>query len=179
MALKHVILAVLSSTPSTGYDIVRAFDQSLGFFWAASHQQIYRDLKLMTDQGLVAFERVEQAHRPDKKLYRLTEAGQAELRFWFETPIMARVNSDLLAKLLAVEVVGVEALRRMLAQDRAERESRLAAYQALEREHFGDVAALPLAEQMIYLSLRRGILGEQDWLHWIDEADAVIAALPS
>lgn len=177
MALKHVILATLGAQPSSGYDIVRAFDQSLGFFWAASHQQIYRDLKGLADQGLVEFERLEQDSRPDKKLYRLTDAGRAELRAWFEEPITPRVNNDLLVRLLAIDTVGVSALRRMLADERRARERRLATFRALQAEHFRDVATMPVAEQMIYLALRRGILGEEDWLRWIAEADILMGEL--
>ncbi|MBX3476957.1 MAG: PadR family transcriptional regulator [Brevundimonas sp.] len=177
MALKHVILAVLGAEPSSGYDIVRAFDQSLGFFWTASHQQIYRDLKGLADLGLVAFERLEQDSRPDKKLYRLTQAGRAELHDWFEAPIAPRVNNDLLVKLLAIDTVGATAMRGMLAGERTAREQRLATFRALEAEHFRDVASMPVAERMIYLALRRGILGEEDWLRWIAEADILIGGL--
>jgi PadR family transcriptional regulator AphA len=175
MSLKHVILAVLAARPATGYDITRAFDQGLGFFWAASHQQIYRDLKALADQGAVVFEHQEQAQRPDRKLYRLTDIGRAELRAWVDGPVQHRVNSELLAKLLALEAVGRDSLLAMLARERADRERRLATYRDLEREHFSDPAALPDEEKMVRLALRRGILGEEDWLRWLDEAEAALA----
>ena len=45
MALSHAIMTALLEEDLTGYDLAKKFDTSLGFFWQASHQQIYQDLK--------------------------------------------------------------------------------------------------------------------------------------
>lgn len=44
MSLPHVILTVLSTRDATGYDITKEFSASIGYFWKASHQQVYREL---------------------------------------------------------------------------------------------------------------------------------------
>ena len=44
MALEHAILVSLSERPASGLDLTRRFDRSIGFFWSATHQQIYRVL---------------------------------------------------------------------------------------------------------------------------------------
>ena len=41
MALEHAILVSLSERPASGLDLTRRFDRSIGFFWSATHQQIY------------------------------------------------------------------------------------------------------------------------------------------
>lgn len=53
MSLPHVILTVLSTRDATGYDITKEFSASIGYFWKASHQQVYRELNKMADKELV------------------------------------------------------------------------------------------------------------------------------
>ena len=40
MSLAHVLLTSLIEKPSTGIELARRFDRSMGFFWNATHQQI-------------------------------------------------------------------------------------------------------------------------------------------
>ncbi|MGA7054394.1 MAG: PadR family transcriptional regulator, partial [Mycobacterium sp.] len=42
MALPHAILVSLCERDGSGYELARRFDRSIGYFWAATHQQIYR-----------------------------------------------------------------------------------------------------------------------------------------
>ena len=53
MSLKHAILGFLSFKPLSGYDLKKAFDNSVRHFWPANQSQIYRTLSQMTDEGLV------------------------------------------------------------------------------------------------------------------------------
>lgn len=39
------------------------------------------------------------------------------------------------------------------------------------------VEELPRAERLAYMTLRRGILGEEAWLAWSDELEGVVATL--
>ena len=53
MALEHAILVSLAERAGTGYELGRQFSTSIGHFWSATHQQIYRVLAKMADAGLV------------------------------------------------------------------------------------------------------------------------------
>ena len=53
MSLPHVILTVLSTRDATGYDITKEFSATIGYFWKASHQQVYRELNKMAQNQLV------------------------------------------------------------------------------------------------------------------------------
>ena len=79
MALKHAILVSLGDTPMSGYDLAKHFDETIGFFWRASHPQIYRELAKLRDKGLVDAQDVIQRGRPNRILYSLTPAGREEL----------------------------------------------------------------------------------------------------
>ena len=54
MSLSHVLLTSLLEKPSSGFELARRFDRSMGFFWNASHQQIYRELSAMLAKGWIS-----------------------------------------------------------------------------------------------------------------------------
>lgn len=87
MSLEHAILGFLSYQPLSGYDLKKAFDTSIRHFWNADLSQIYRTLSRLEQAGQVSVELVEQAERPDRKVYHLTEPGRAELHRWLVTPL--------------------------------------------------------------------------------------------
>lgn len=44
MALSQAILATLLTGPVSGYKLTKRFNAAIGYFWQATHQQIYREL---------------------------------------------------------------------------------------------------------------------------------------
>lgn len=80
MALPHAILVSLCEQASSGYELARRFDRSIGYFWTATHQQIYRTLRVMENNNWVRATTVLQHGRPDKKVSRSpTAAGPSWL----------------------------------------------------------------------------------------------------
>jgi DNA-binding PadR family transcriptional regulator len=78
---------MLAHQPMSGYDLASHLKQRLVPFGPISHTQIYPALASLERQELVRYHVVEQqAVRPDKKVYELTEEGQAALRQWVESP---------------------------------------------------------------------------------------------
>ena len=51
MSIQHALLTSLLEKPSTGYELANRFDRSIGYFWQATHQQIYRELGRMVTAG--------------------------------------------------------------------------------------------------------------------------------
>ena len=89
VALPHAILVSLCEQSGSGYELARRFDRSIGYFWAATHQQIYRTLRAMEDDGWVHVTPVAQQGRPDKKVYTVSDSGRAELARWIAEPLSA------------------------------------------------------------------------------------------
>ena len=85
MALEHALLVSLSERPASGLDLARRFDKSIGFFWQASHQQIYKTLGRMEKDGWVTSTVVVQQGRPDKKVYDVSDAGRLAVQAWLAT----------------------------------------------------------------------------------------------
>ncbi|PZU97161.1 MAG: PadR family transcriptional regulator [Leptolyngbya sp.] len=169
MALSHTILAVLSQQPYSGYDISKRFEESVSCYWQASQQQIYRELGKMEQQGWVVYETLPQAGKPAKKIYSITEAGQGELARWYAAPTdPTPIREDLLVKVLAAPYVADGLLLQELHHRRQLHCKRLATYQAMEALYRA-IAHPPRSEQFRYLTLRRGMRYEQDWIEWCDE----------
>jgi len=87
MSLEHAILGFLNYRPFSGYDLKKIFDRSVRHFWPADQSQIYRTLSRLSENGLAEMEYIEQQHRPDRKVYHITDAGKEELRIWLKTPL--------------------------------------------------------------------------------------------
>ncbi|MGW1275254.1 PadR family transcriptional regulator, partial [Streptomyces sp. NPDC002491] len=70
MSLPHAILTALLERPaSSGLDLTRRFDRSIGYFWSATHQQIYRELGRLEAEGHIRALPAEQPVRGQKKAY--------------------------------------------------------------------------------------------------------------
>lgn len=171
MALAHAILVALLDSPNSGYDLAKKFDGSVGFFWDASHQQIYRELGKLEAAGTIIAETIPQAARPNKKLYSITAAGETLLADWMCTPSdLSPLKDDLLVKLFGGYLVEPDIILQELRQHRKQHQTRLVEYQAIEDRFFPDVEALTTQQTYQYLTLRNGIQYEQGWLKWCDEA---------
>ena len=96
--------------------------------WAPSRSQIYKVLPRLVAWGLAESREVEQHDRPDKALYRITEAGLEELRSWIgtEEPDPPGGAAVFLMKLFFAWVAEPAAARTQLALYRRSVESHLA-----------------------------------------------------
>lgn len=178
MALEHAILVALAERAGSGYELARRFDKSIGFFYGASHQQIYRTLGRMDADAWVSCEIVPQRSRPDKKVYSISPDGRAELRRWLAEPASPTVLRDELS--LKVRGAGngdIPALIEEVRRHRAEHRLRLELYRQLEAREFPDGgAALTGRALHQYLVQRGGIVLEEGLIAWHTE---ILSALQS
>jgi DNA-binding PadR family transcriptional regulator len=186
MALSDAILVLLTEQPMSGYDLAKSFDASIGFFWTADHQQIYRELGRLRERGHVDVHEVVQRGRPNKLIYTITQSGLAALKTWSRRPSApAPIKDDLLVRVYALEHVDIGALRVQLAQRRDLHADRLHRFQAILERHFSG-KALSLSQTGRLLGLRMGLRFEQACIEWCQEAleslpassDAAITAIP-
>lgn len=171
MALAHAILAVLLESPCSGYDLMKRFEGSVGFFWRASHQQIYRELGRMEKQGWLQAELIQQEGRPNKKRYSVTEIGRDQLKEWILTPVeVSPVRDDMLVKLYVGYLVSPEQILEQLQHHQQQHHERLQVYRQIESCSFPDASAVLSATALYqYQTLRYGILYETQWLAWCEE----------
>jgi len=170
MALEHAILVSLSERPASGLDLTRRFDRTIGFFWSATHQQIYRTLARMEADGWVHPTHVAQQGRPDKKVYDVAAAGREELACWIAAPSPVEpFRSEVAVKLRAASYGDRVAVLGQVEEHRAEHATRLAQYELMATTDFGDPDTLDGHALDVYLVLRGGIRLEQFWVDWLTE----------
>jgi PadR family transcriptional regulator, regulatory protein AphA len=157
---------------STGYELHKVAGRSVAFIWAPARSQLYAVLKRLDAAGLVAGHRVAQADRPDKRLFRITDAGWKALRAWLDEvePIEPEDRDGILLKHFFGAFGDPETGRRQLLDYRGRAAARLATYEDIEREFAGDreeSAARRLQTLRFGMALMRASL---DW------ADETLAA---
>src|SRR5580704_17032727 len=142
LALADAILACLTERPMTGYELAKTFDSSIGFFWKADHQQIYRELSRLRDRGHVQAREVVQSGKPNKLVYTLTAEGRAALKHWAARPsIPPSIKDDLLVRLCALDSLDIEPLRADLMARQEYHRDRSARYERILNKRFPHGAA--------------------------------------
>jgi DNA-binding PadR family transcriptional regulator len=170
MALEHAILVSLSERPGSGLELAHRFEQSIGFFWSATHQQIYRVLRRMQDDGWVSSRTLAQQGRPDRRVYTVSAAGEQVLRSWLEAPVaMEQFRSEIAVKLRGASYGDRAAVLDTVREHLADHRARLAHYEHLAARDFPDTSGLAGRKLDVYLVLRGGIRLEQFWVEWLTE----------
>jgi len=170
MSLTHVILTVLSSREASGYDITKEFSQSIGYFWKASHQQVYRELNRMANDNLVTFQVEIQTGKPDRKVYSITEQGRQALFEWFQAPPRNPTpRAELSAKLLVCSVHYSEPMQQQLEALIQESHTLMNNYEEIDKIYFANHTKLDRQSRLNRLTLRRNIHNRQAWVNWAEE----------
>ncbi|WP_329119490.1 PadR family transcriptional regulator [Streptomyces sp. NBC_01465] len=171
MSLPHAILTALLEKPSSGLELTRRFDKSIGYFWSATHQQIYRELGKLEAAGQIRTLPAAAPTRGQKKEYEVLPAGREELIGWVTTPEDPRPYRDpLLLRLRAAAVVGAKGLDAEIRRHLGLHERQLAEYREIETRDFPEPAGLEEADRLRHLVLRAGIELETFWTGWLAEA---------
>jgi DNA-binding PadR family transcriptional regulator len=178
MALEHALLVSLSERPATGIELTRRFDRSIGFFWRATHQQIYQVLRRMHADGWLTATAGD-ARRTERR-YALAAPGRRALSEWIEkpTPLLA-MRSEVAVKMRGASYGDRARLLAHLQDLVAEHRTRQALFEHLEREQFPDPDALTDQQRDTWLVLRGGIKQEQFWIEWLTEYVDTWAGLAS
>ncbi|MFC8076953.1 PadR family transcriptional regulator [Streptomyces sp. NPDC057307] len=190
MSLPHAILTALLERPSSGLELTRRFDRSIGYFWSATHQQIYRELGRLEQSGYIRALTSARPARGRKKEYEVLPAGREELTGWVsgrEDP--KPVRDPLLLRMRAAAVVGTDGLPDELRRHLALHERQLAEYTDIEARDFAaeprerteasGTAGRTEADRLRHLVLRAGMDLERMWVEWLTEALRGASAAPA
>ncbi|MGW0821684.1 PadR family transcriptional regulator [Streptomyces sp. NPDC002845] len=179
MSLPHAILTALLEKPSSGLELTRRFDKSIGYFWSATHQQIYRELGKLEGEGYIRALPSEQPTRGQKKSYEVLPAGREELARWTATPQDPKPLRDaLLLRLRASAVVGTAGIEADLRRHLSLHQRQLAEYETIQERDFGPDRTSP-QDRLQHLILRAGIDLETFWTEWLTHALEEFEQLPT
>jgi DNA-binding PadR family transcriptional regulator len=176
MSLSHALLTSLQEKPSSGYDLARRFDKSIGYFWHATHQQIYRELGRMELAGWIESSSAPDAGKTRKRMYRVQPLGQQELLRWAAQPSTPMdLRDDLMVRLRADAALGALGLTPELERLIAMHQDKLAHYRDIEQRDFPAERPLSRAARIHHMILRKGILYEEGSIQWAQQMLAVLA----
>ncbi|HET8870114.1 MAG TPA: PadR family transcriptional regulator [Aquabacterium sp.] len=171
MSLSHALMTSLLEKSCSGYDLARRFDKSIGFFWRATHQQIYRELARMEKAGWIESAAAPDGGKTRKKIYRVLDAGKVELERWAREPSPPQdMREELMVRLRADAVLGPLGLEDEIARRKATHEQKLAAYRAIEARDFPPEKVLSREARIQHMILKTGIMFEEGWAKWSGEA---------
>lgn len=169
MALSHALLTSLLEKSSSGYDLARRFDKSIGFFWHATHQQIYRELGRMEAAGWIESSSAPDAGKTRKRIYRALPQGQAELLRWAAEPsALMDLRDEFMVRLRADAALGDLGLAPDLERRIKLHEEKLALYREIALRDFS-APDWSRAARIHHMILKKGILYEENSIAWARE----------
>jgi DNA-binding PadR family transcriptional regulator len=170
MSLRFAILTALTEKASTGIELARRFDRSIGYFWPATHQQIYRELdRLVADGMITEIAGAEPPSRGNPRTFAVLPEGTAELRQWARQglPIPKR-RDPLMVQIRAAAALGDVDVRPLIHEHLQQNAAQLAKYLEIEQKQFA--GELDERSQLQLLPLRAGIANARRWVEWGEKA---------
>ncbi|MFX1758767.1 PadR family transcriptional regulator [Rhodococcus sp. Q1] len=171
MSLRFAILTALVERDSTGLELARRFDRSIGYFWPATHQQIYRELDRMRTADLIREVPADgKPGRGQPRRFTITPDGRRLLRGWIaeiEDPDVVRSGISVRLR-AAAALADPGSARPALEHHRAYRTAMLEQYRAIEQRDFAELRG-DARRTLQHRVLRLGIVLEETWLAWLDE----------
>ena len=163
-ATEVAVLGLLADGERSGYDLLRSAEQSVGFFWTPAKTQLYAVLRKLVENGFATSRLVRQSDRPDKTLYRLTDAGLERLRAGLEQ-VHSTVNKNPLElRIFFGEHRPLEAVVADLEAVRDRAREHLAELEEIEATFDHDEYLFP------YLTLLRGKENARADVAWAERA---------
>lgn len=174
MSLPHALLTALVEHECSGSELAERFDRSIGYFWNATHQQIYRELARLEEAGWTEALPAESG-RGRKRQYRILPAGRQELRRWVaEQEDPKPLREEWMVRLRAEAVIGPCGLEAEVQRLQALHQAQLDVYRRLEERDF--LSRPPTRERRLqHLVLKAGIRQEELWLGLLREAREILA----
>jgi len=173
MSVRYGILALLDEAPSHGYQLKTAFERRTGGNWALNIGQVYTTIQRLERDGLVEVIETEGSADDDRREYRITPTGRAQLDEWFEHPVVseAPARDELTIKVLLAVAAGDIDVTGLLQRQRRASVEQLQAYtrRKAKADSQRDVAFLMLVDALIFRT--------EAEIRWLDACDARIRSL--
>jgi DNA-binding PadR family transcriptional regulator len=172
----EALLGVLSLQPMSGYEMRQFMERSTANFWSESFGQIYPALKSMLAEGLVELT-ANAEDAKERKVYRITEAGQRRLREWLGVPARSQVRRyELLLKVFFGDRAEPGVIAEQVRAWRRRFKSDLARYAGMQ-QHLETAYAGNPAMPFWRMTLRYGLAEARMIVEWCDETLAELEQL--
>lgn len=163
----YAVLGMLSfGREMSGYDLQKATESSVRFFWSPAKSQIYAELRRLQEAGYATEREVAQTDRPDKRLYAVTPAGRTAVERWLaESPVeLETIRSTFLLKVFFAHLMAPGVVEKQMAEYREQMGSLLETFLEIERH----ILAADNPTPYPYMTLKFGIGYARSAIDWCD-----------
>ncbi len=162
----YAVLGLLADGPMSGHSLSTMADRSIAHFWSIPRSLVYRELARLEELGYLSGADVAQQKLPDKREYRLTDSGRAELSRWLNQPGFerGRFKDGFLVKFFFGRHMEPGSRMRLLEEYRSQAKAYLEDLKAIAAKLEG----MPGAEYPRLTALR-GIRAAEGQLRWVDD----------
>ncbi len=160
------LLGFLQEAPRSGYDLEVVIDGSIGRFWNVTRSQIYRELRVLEDAGLVSS--AEPGARA-RRVYALTARGRKAFGAW----LAREPGRDLTRIPFLLQVFFADALPPDVLAARVR--ERRALHEAQRDEYRRRLPEVEAEAPFPALTMRFGLRYAEMCLAWLDDIDALVA----
>jgi len=176
VSIRNSLLALLLEGRAYGNQLRTDFEERTGGTWPLNIGQVYQTLDRLVRDGLVVAEDVRTADLPAqaRNLYRITDAGQAEVLGWFAEPVVrGPAPRDELAIKLAMAMCSPRAdVPRIIDVQRGSTMRALQELTAVKRRQLaGDPTRV---REPWMLILDRMIFDTESELRWLDHCESTL-----
>ncbi|MFG2684059.1 PadR family transcriptional regulator [Streptomyces sp. NPDC048392] len=111
MSVRHILLGLLASRSSHGYELKRRHDQCFPQARPLAYGQVYTTLQRLVRDGLAEVDGTASDGGPERTAYRATDEGRRELARWASeiAPPSPSVTNEIFAKVVASILTGGDA----------------------------------------------------------------------
>jgi DNA-binding PadR family transcriptional regulator len=162
VSVRNALLALLDVEPLHGYSLRHEFEAATGSTWPLNVGQVYSTLARLERDGLVE---PTSGEDESQRIYAITEAGRAEVRSWFASPVRpeAPPRNELAIKLaLAVRTPGVD-VRDVVQRQRSATLRTLQEYTRAREAAADDLSWLLVADSLIFAA--------EAEIRWLDHCE--------
>ncbi len=172
---RFAILVMLSIKPMSGYDMKQFTKEVISNFWSESYGQLYTNLKILIEEGLVTGNEVEEGKKPYKTVYEITGQGSQVLGEWLCEPVSSQVPRDELSlKLFVGPLIPLEVSLQHVLTHREQQQQQLDKLKKAIGKMENEIPdALPYKAYWLSGS-KLGILVREARLQWCDEMESLI-----
>ena len=172
MSVRHSLLALLNAGPMHGYGLKSEFEAATGDVWPLNVGQVYTTLGRLERDGLVTVVADAASQKAEgQKTYLITDAGRAELRRWFDTPVAREVvpRQELAIKLVFAMRSGPTLVSEVVQRQRVATIRSLQEFTRLKAaaEADGDLAWLLMLDAFVFQA--------ESEARWLDMCEARLA----
>ncbi|MCK1823346.1 PadR family transcriptional regulator [Streptomyces sp. XM83C] len=147
MSTRHILLGLLASGPSHGYDLKRRHDERFPQARPLAYGQVYTTLQRLVRDRLAEVDGTDADGGPERTLYRVTPEGEAEMTRWAAeiAPPAPFVTNEIFAKVVVAILTGGDPAAYLLAQ-RAAHMARMRELTAVKTAPGADLATVLSAD---------------------------------